>query len=74
MFCLANGVTGEEWHIKESSSTDLMFSLTFINSVQESWGNWELENYVRSLSTKVCYFGSKIFLYFRKDLDGLRFE
>lgn len=35
---------GEEWHIKESSSTDPVFSFTFITGVQESWGNWELKN------------------------------
>lgn len=55
--CFTKGVTGEERHIKESFSTDLMFSFTFITGVQESWGNWEL----RSLSTKVYYFGSEIF-------------
>lgn len=42
--CFAQGITGEEWRIKESSSADPMFSFIFITGVQESWGNWELKS------------------------------
>lgn len=50
-----------------------MFSFAFITSVQESWENWELKSEISSLPAEVHYFGSEIFLYFRKDLDALIF-
>lgn len=52
---------------------DLMFSFAFITSVQESWENWEVKSETSSLPAEGHYFGSKIFLYFRQDLDALAF-